>query len=89
MAPEVTEAAVAPGAVHDPPQPVTEALQRVGSSKIRLARVSVVLDALVTLVLTVGGGIAVLDGLWMRTGWPELWRGAAGMGPGGGGGLGG
>ena len=47
------------------------------AAKSRLARVSVVLDALVTLVLTVGGGIAVLDGLWMRTGWPELWRGAA------------
>lgn len=50
------------------------------AAKVRLARISTMLDALVTLVLTVGGGIAALDALWMRTGWAELWRGTAVIG---------
>jgi len=43
----------------------------------RLGQVSVALDALVTLGFTVAGGLAAIDGLWARAGWPQLWRGAA------------
>src|SRR5262249_22425058 len=35
-----------------------------------------VLEALVTLALTVGGAIGILDLVWQQTGWPALWRGA-------------
>ena len=47
------------------------------AAKVRLARIGTVLDALLTLALTVGGGITALDALWMRTGESELWRGTA------------
>ena len=50
------------------------------AAKVRLARTSTVLDALVTLALTVGGGIAALDALWLRAGGSELWRGTAVIG---------
>jgi len=43
---------------------------------VRFGRLSVLLEAVVTLVLTVGGAIGILDLLWQRTGWPPLWRGA-------------
>src|SRR5581483_8846398 len=43
----------------------------------RLGQVSVALDMLVTLGFTVAGGLAAIDGLWARAGWPQLWRGAA------------
>jgi STE24 endopeptidase len=42
----------------------------------RFGRLSAVMDAIVTLALTVGGAIGILDLLWQRTGWPPLWRGA-------------
>ena len=49
-------------------------------AKARLGRISTVLDALVTIALTVGGGIAALDALWRHTGWAELWLGLAVIG---------
>ena len=49
-------------------------------AKVRLGRIGTVLDALVTLALTVGGGIAALDALLRQTGWAELWRGLAVIG---------
>lgn len=49
-------------------------------AKVHLARIGTLLDALVTLALTVGGGIAMLDALWLRVGGSELWRGTAVIG---------
>ena len=46
-------------------------------AKIKVGRIDIVLNALVTLALTVGGGIAVADALWRRTGWEQPWLGAA------------
>ncbi len=46
-------------------------------AKARLARIATLIDALVTLGLTVGGGIAALEALWRRTGWGEPWLGLA------------
>jgi STE24 endopeptidase len=43
---------------------------------VRFGRISIILDALFTLVLTVGGGIGVIDALWQGTGWGQPWRGA-------------
>ena len=42
----------------------------------RFGRLSVLLDAMVTLALTVGGVIGILDLLSQHTGWSPLWRGA-------------
>jgi STE24 endopeptidase len=44
-------------------------------AKVRLGRVDTVVNAAVTLALTVGGGIAALDALWRHTGWGEPWLG--------------
>ena len=44
-------------------------------AKARLGMVSTVIDAIVTLALTVGGGIAAIDVLWRHTGWGEPWLG--------------
>jgi STE24 endopeptidase len=46
-------------------------------AKARLGRIATLIDALITLGLTVGGGIAALDALWRRTGWAEPWLGLA------------
>ena len=46
-------------------------------AKVRFGRIGTVLDAVVLLVLTVGGGIALVDGLWRRVGLPEPWLGVA------------
>jgi STE24 endopeptidase len=46
-------------------------------AKLRFGRVSTVVDALVLLVLTVGGGIALIDGLWRHTALAEPWLGVA------------
>src|ERR1700759_3916941 len=43
---------------------------------IRFGRLSVVVDAAVTLALTVGGVIGLLDVLSSGTDWSALWRGA-------------
>jgi len=46
-------------------------------ARVRLGRVAVVVDALVTLGLTLGGGIALVDAAWRSTGWGQPWLGAA------------
>ena len=46
-------------------------------AKVRFGRVSSVTDALVTLALTVGGGIALADGLWRQTSLRQPWLGLA------------
>ena len=49
-------------------------------AKARLGIVGTLLNAAVTLVLTVGGGIAAIDTLWRHTGWGEPWLGIAVIG---------
>ncbi|MBS0578177.1 MAG: M48 family metallopeptidase [Proteobacteria bacterium] len=44
-------------------------------AKLRVGRVGTVVDAALTLALTVGGGIATLDALWRHTGLAEPWLG--------------
>jgi STE24 endopeptidase len=46
-------------------------------AKVRFGRLSAVTDALVTLALTVGGGIALFDALWRRTSLTQPWLGLA------------
>jgi STE24 endopeptidase len=46
-------------------------------ARARFGRVEGVIDALVLLVLTLGGGIERLDALWRGVGWSEPWRGLA------------
>lgn len=46
-------------------------------AKIKASHVGTLIDAALTLALTVGGGIAGLDALWRRTGWGEPWLGLA------------
>ena len=46
-------------------------------AKLRFGRIGTVVDAAVLLALTVGGGIALVDGLWRRTGLSEPWLGVA------------
>ena len=49
------------------------------AAKIRLGNIGTLINAGVTLALTVGGGIAAIDALWRRTGWGEPWLGLAVM----------
>jgi STE24 endopeptidase len=46
-------------------------------AKVRLGNIGTVINAALTLALTVGGGIAAIDALWRPTGWSEPWRGLA------------
>lgn len=46
-------------------------------ARVRLQRIETLIDALLTLALTLGGGIAVIDALWRGTGWPQPWLGLA------------
>jgi STE24 endopeptidase len=46
-------------------------------ANVRFGRISILLNAGVTLLLTVGGGIASLDALWRGTGWDQPWLGMA------------
>jgi len=46
-------------------------------AKARLGMVGTVINAALTLALTVGGGIAAIDALWRHTGWGEPWLGIA------------
>jgi STE24 endopeptidase len=46
-------------------------------AKARFGMVSHLIDAAVTLALTVGGGIAAIDALWRHTAWGEPWLGLA------------
>ncbi len=43
---------------------------------MKVRRFDTVLSAGVALALTVGGGIAAIDSMWRRTGWPQPWLGA-------------
>ncbi len=45
-------------------------------ARTRLGRIDTLIDALVLLGLTVGGGINAIDRLWMRVSLPEPWHGA-------------
>jgi STE24 endopeptidase len=45
-------------------------------ARVRLGRWETVVDALVKLMLTLGGGLAAVDAIWRRTGFGEPWRGA-------------
>ncbi len=49
-------------------------------AKARFGGVSEITNATITLALTVGGGIAAIDGLWRQTGWQQPWLGAAVIG---------
>ncbi|MGH8226792.1 MAG: M48 family metallopeptidase [Steroidobacteraceae bacterium] len=44
-------------------------------ARTRLARWETLVDAALLLVLTLGGGIAAIDGGWRRAHWGELWTG--------------
>lgn len=44
-------------------------------AKLRFGRLEVLVNALVTLLLTVGGGIAAIDAFWGDRGLPTLWLG--------------
>src|SRR5579862_7595714 len=46
-------------------------------AKARFSRIGTLLSAVLTLALTVGGGIAGLDALWRVTRWGQPWLGAA------------
>jgi STE24 endopeptidase len=43
---------------------------------VRFGRLALIIDVIVTLALTVGGGISLIDTLWERSGWAQPWRGA-------------
>ena len=47
------------------------------TAKVRLGRISTLVDAALVLWLTLGGGIAALDALWRETALPQPWLGAA------------
>lgn len=49
-------------------------------AKARFGRVAEIINAVIILALTVGGGIAALDGLWRHTGWTQPWLGTAVIG---------
>jgi STE24 endopeptidase len=46
------------------------------TARVRLGRWATLVEALVKLGLTLGGGLAAVDALWSRTGFDEPWRGA-------------
>jgi len=46
-------------------------------AKARLGRVTIVVDALLALGLTLGGGIGAIDALWRQTQWGQPWLGLA------------
>jgi STE24 endopeptidase len=46
------------------------------AARVRLGRWATVVEALVKLALTLGGGLAAVDAVWRQTGIDEPWRGA-------------
>jgi STE24 endopeptidase len=46
------------------------------TARVRLGRWATVVEALVKLLLTLGGGLAAVDAVWRQTGLDEPWRGA-------------
>ena len=49
-------------------------------AKIRLARINLLVDTALTLGLTIGGGLALIDSLWRRTPLAQPWLGLAVIG---------
>ena len=49
-------------------------------ARARFGRIAEIMNAVVTLALTVGGGIAAIDALWRHTGWKQPWLGVAVIG---------
>ena len=49
-------------------------------ARARFGRIAEIMNAMVTLALTVGGGIAAIDALWRHTGWQQPWLGVAVIG---------
>jgi STE24 endopeptidase len=49
-------------------------------ARARFGRIAEIMNAVITLALTVGGGIAALDALWRHTGWKQPWLGVAVIG---------
>ena len=49
-------------------------------ARARFGRIAEIMNAVVTLALTVGGGIAAIDALWRHTGWQQPWLGVAVIG---------
>jgi STE24 endopeptidase len=47
------------------------------AAKVGVGKVGTLINAAVTLALTLGGGIAAIDALWRHTGWREPWLGLA------------
>ncbi len=47
------------------------------TARVRLSRWAMVVEALVKIGLTLGGGLAAVDAVWRRTSLGEPWRGAA------------
>jgi STE24 endopeptidase len=45
------------------------------TARVRLGRWTTVVEALVKLLLTLGGGLAAVDAVWRHTGFDEPWRG--------------
>jgi STE24 endopeptidase len=45
-------------------------------ARVRVGRWATLFEALIKLGLTLGGGLALIDGLVNRIGWPEPWQGA-------------
>ena len=46
------------------------------TARVRLGRWATVVEALVKVLLTLGGGLAAVDAVWRHTGLGEPWRGA-------------
>jgi STE24 endopeptidase len=46
------------------------------TARVRVARWATVVDALIKLLLTIGGGLAALDALVRHADWPEPWQGS-------------
>lgn len=49
-------------------------------ARARFGRIAEIMNVVVTLALTVGGGIAAIDALWRHTGWQQPWLGVAVIG---------
>jgi STE24 endopeptidase len=49
-------------------------------ARARFGRIAEIMNAVVTLALTVGGGIAAIDAVWRHTGWKQPWLGVAVIG---------
>jgi STE24 endopeptidase len=48
-------------------------------ARVRFGRIAMIFEALLLLAVTLGGGIALADTLWLRAGLPQPWHGTAVM----------